>query len=84
MEKNSKSHRNLDLGPTMPIIELDRDIFIYIQPIQISHTHTHTHTKEYSIVVCNNVGSEKTLKEGFQWSDGGSSTLVSLGRQMHI
>ena len=28
-EKNFKSHSDLDLGPTMPNIELVRDIFIY-------------------------------------------------------
>ena len=51
--KNSKSHRDLDLDPTMPIIELVRDIFIYnifkfhvprLQVIMQKHTNTHRHT----------------------------------------
>ena len=32
--KISKSHSDLDLGPTMPNIELVRDIFIYYKVFQ--------------------------------------------------
>ena len=57
MGKNSKSCRDLDLGPTMPNIKLVRVIFIYYNafkfhvPRSISfivqkntHTHMETHT----------------------------------------
>ena len=54
--KISKSRRDLDLGPTMPNIELVRVIFIYFNvfkfqvPRSISfciivQTHIHTHTR---------------------------------------
>ena len=33
-EKISKSHSDLDLGPTMPNIELVQDIFIYYNVFQ--------------------------------------------------
>ena len=55
-EKFPKFHRDLDLDPTMPNIELVQHIFIYnnvfkfyvsrLVTLKISckHTHTHTHT----------------------------------------
>ena len=67
MEKNSKSCRDLDLGPAMPNIELVRDIFIYNDILKFhrsktrkrgnmetqkhGNTETHTDSEEYSIVV---------------------------------
>ena len=60
--KISKSHRDLDLDPTMPIIELIRDIFIYYKVFEfhvarsitfwviVQNTHTHTHTHRLSRV----------------------------------
>ena len=59
----SKSHSDLDLGPTMPNIELVRDIFIYHNVVQFKvprlitflvivqkygNTETHTHAHTHT------------------------------------
>ena len=66
--KISKSCCDLDLGPTMPNIELVRVIFIYYKVFKFhvprsiffrvivqkhTHTETHTHTHTYRRTDCN-------------------------------